>query len=101
VAGNQRHAALKALGFPNNRQGLQSAANAHSELQAAIENLLSIAATASELNASNGQIIDTFIAHNQQALETLRNLMGEGNIYDARGRTQTGGAGTRHTIKAG
>jgi flagella synthesis protein FlgN len=101
AAGSQREAALKTLGFANDREGLAACAAAHPQLQHTITQLLETAAKASELNASNGQIIDTFIAHNQQTLETLRNLVGEGTIYDARGRTQTGGTGTRHTIKAG
>jgi flagella synthesis protein FlgN len=37
------------------------------------------------LNQENGQILQTFIGHNQRALETLRALMGE-ELYDARGR---------------
>lgn len=99
--GVRREEALAALGLPCTREGLQNAANQHPDLAPTLAELMQVASQAAELNAANGQIIDTFIAHNQQTLESLRNLMGEGTIYDARGRTHPGGKGARRNIKAG
>lgn len=101
AAGNDRETALKALGVEPTREGLEQVVALNPELRPTFTDLMAAATQASELNASNGLIIDTFIAHNQQTLETLRNLVGEGTIYDAQGRTHTGGKGARRNIKAG
>lgn len=101
AAGNNRETALKALGVQGTREGLEQVADLNPAIRPTVSELMSVAARASELNANNGLIIDTFIAHNQQTLETLRNLVGEGNIYDAQGRTHPGGKGPRRNIKAG
>ena len=81
----QRSACLGALGFDSDQAGIEAACAAHPELQAPFDALFALAREASTLNAQNGQIITAFLASNQRAVDTLRNLMGE-NMYDARGR---------------
>lgn len=76
---------LGALGFDSDQIGIQAACMAHPELQTPFDALFALALQASALNSQNGQIITTFLASNQRAVDTLRNLMGE-NLYDARGR---------------
>lgn len=76
---------LSAMGFTDTRGSIESACQAYPELQPAFESLWRRAAQAQSLNQENGQILQTFIGHNQRALETLRALMGE-ELYDARGR---------------
>ncbi|HUH40863.1 MAG TPA: flagellar protein FlgN [Castellaniella sp.] len=76
---------LGRLGFGADRDGLEAAIFAHPELREPVDTLLDLAQQASELNQHNGQIIDTFLASNRRALETLRGLMGD-DLYDAKGR---------------
>ena len=99
--GREREAQLLVLGFDSQRAGLEAAAANHTELAEPVRQLLELASRAGELNRRNGLIIDTYIANNQQMLEALRNLVGEGTIYDARGRKKPGGKGGGHNIKAG
>src|SRR5690606_23271563 len=73
-AGETRQALLATLGYSADRAGLAAAAKDHPALRTASEHLLEQTRAASELNASNGTIIDTFLAHNQQALDMLRVL---------------------------
>ncbi|MGS1116422.1 flagella synthesis protein FlgN [Castellaniella sp. UC4442_H9] len=76
---------LSVMGFTDTRDSIESACQAYPALQPAFESLWQRAAQAQSLNQENGQILQTFIGHNQRALETLRALMGE-ELYDARGR---------------
>lgn len=80
-----RSECLGALGFDADLAGIQAACIAHPELQTPFDTLFARAREASTLNTQNGQIITTFLASNQRAVDTLRNLMGA-NLYDARGR---------------
>jgi flagella synthesis protein FlgN len=97
----RRQTLLTLLGYSADKAGLDAAALEHPSLQAPCRQLYEGAHQAHELNASNGIIIDTFLTHNQQALETLRTLAGLGNLYDASGRTQAGAKGQTRNIKAG
>lgn len=97
----QRERLLMMLGYNADLAGLEAAAAEHAVLLAPKNTLLEHAQQASELNASNGIIINTFLAHNQNTLDTLRRLAGVGGLYDASGRSQTGGKGTIRKIKAG
>lgn len=99
--GEQRQALLTTLGYGADRAGFDALASDHPRLQPLCADLLDKARQASELNASNGIIIDTFLAHNQQALETLRKLVSVGNLYDASGRSKPGSKGQTKDIKAG
>jgi flagella synthesis protein FlgN len=83
---DQRRAELlDALGFTPDQTGIEAACRAHPQLRGPSDELFALAHQAGELNRHNGQIIDTFLAHNQRALATLRSLMGE-DLYDAKGR---------------
>ncbi|HUH60886.1 MAG TPA: flagellar protein FlgN [Candidimonas sp.] len=97
----QRERLLMLLGYNADLAGLDAAAEQHTALLAPKTALLKYAQQASELNASNGIIINTFLAHNQNTLDTLRRLAGIGGLYDASGRSQTGGKGSIKKIKAG
>jgi len=99
--GEQRQALLTTLGYSADKAGLDTLAADHPTLQPLCSGLLEKARQASELNASNGIIIDTFLAHNQQALDTLRSLASIGNLYDASGRSKAGSKGQTKNIKAG
>ncbi|NYT87074.1 flagella synthesis protein FlgN [Pollutimonas harenae] len=100
-ASETRQTMLTTLGYGADRAGLEAATDKHPALRAASEQLLEQTRQASELNASNGLIIDTFLEHNQQALEMLRTLAGAENLYDAKGRTRPGGKTQSTNIKAG
>ncbi|HEX7387878.1 MAG TPA: flagellar protein FlgN [Castellaniella sp.] len=76
---------LAELGFTDTRESIESACVTHPDLHQAFKSLWQRAGEAQALNESNGQILHTFIEHNQRALDTLRTLMGE-DLYDARGK---------------
>ena len=101
AAGEQRQALLKQLGYSADKAGLDALAQAHTALLPLCRSLYERAERANELNVSNGIIIDTFLTHNQQALESLRGLAGISNLYDASGRTRPGSKGQTKDIKAG
>ena len=96
-----RHGLLVQLGYSADKPGLDMAVVDHPQLQESCRHLYEMAQQASELNASNGMIVDTFLAHNQRALDTLRTLAGIGNLYDASGRTSPASTGSKTSIKAG
>lgn len=97
----RRMTLLAQLGYSTDKAGLDAAALEHPSLQVVCRQLYDTAHQANELNVSNGVIIDTFLTHNQQALETLRALAGMGNLYDANGRTHADAKGQTRNIKAG
>ena len=101
AVGERRQSLLSALGYTADKAGLDAVAHDHPDLRASCALLLEKARQASELNTSNGIIIDTFLQHNQQALDTLRSLAGIGTLYDASGRTRPAATGTSKNIKAG
>lgn len=80
-----RAAALAGLGHADDRAGIEAACADRPDLHAAFDTLFERVEQASALNQTNGQILKTFMDHNQQALDTLRGLMGQ-DLYDARGR---------------
>lgn len=96
-----RQALLVQLGYSADKPGLDMATVDHPRLQESCRHLYDKAQQASELNAANGIIVDTFLEHNQRALDTLRILTGMGNLYDASGRTSPGSKGSKTSIKAG
>jgi len=97
----QRNALLQALGFDADAPGLAAAVDANPSLSSSSQAMLDIAAQARALNEANGRIIDVFLDHNQRTLDTLRSLVGGGDIYDASGRKRAGGKGSSRNIKAG
>ena len=76
---------LAELGFSDTHDSIEAACKAHPKLRKAFESLWQQASEAQALNTQNGQILHTFIEHNQRALDTLRMLMGQ-DLYDARGK---------------
>lgn len=81
TAGQQREAALLALGVENRKETLEAwFASATPEYQTHWQKLLELAGTANRLNSTNGQLINTRLQYNQQALSILMNAAG--NIGD-------------------
>ncbi|WP_298017676.1 flagella synthesis protein FlgN [uncultured Castellaniella sp.] len=80
-----RAATLASMGQADDRASIDVVCALHPDLRPAFDTLFERAAHASALNQDNGQILKTFMEHNQQALDTLRGLMGQ-DLYDARGR---------------
>ncbi|PLC51898.1 flagellar biosynthesis protein FlgN [Pollutimonas subterranea] len=101
LVADERQGLLAQLGYPGDKPGLDAAALEHPELRELCQALLEKAETASQLNASNGITINTFLAHNQQALDMVRGLVGASNLYDASGRKNSAGPGTGKKFKAG
>jgi flagella synthesis protein FlgN len=95
-----REAQLKVLGFGAGKTGLDAACVAHPELQEVCHKLIDLASQADQYNAANGAIIDTYLKHNQEMLDTLYSLANRGNLYDASGRTKAVGE-AKKGIKAG
>lgn len=101
TAADQRQGLLTQLGYSADKAGLDALAQAHPTLLPLCRKLYEAAERANELNVSNGIIIDTFLTHNQQTLDSLRVLAGSGDLYDASGRTRPGAKGQAKDIKAG
>lgn len=101
LVADERQLLLAHLGYSEDKAGLDAAVNDHPDLRAPYQTLIEKVEIASDLNAANGRIIDTFLEHNQQTLDTLRSLTGTGNLYDANGRTNRGGKGGIRNFKAG
>lgn len=80
-----RAAAMAALEQNDDHAGIAAVCAVHPDLRPAFDTLFERAEQASTLNRANGQILQSFVEHNQQALDTLRTLMGK-DLYDARGR---------------
>lgn len=97
----QRLTLLTELGFSADKDGLNAAAAQHIELSATCETLYELADGARQLNTNNGQLIKTFMTHNQQALDTLAQLADPGHLYDASGRSRPGIKQPKTNIKAG
>ncbi len=97
----ERQSLLGQLGYPGDKPGLDAAALDHPQLRELCKALLEKAAIAGTMNASNGVIINTFLVHNQQALDMVRGLVGASNLYDASGRKNSGGLGAGKKFKAG
>ena len=76
-AGQQREAALQALGVEIRKEAMEAwVAGAGAELKAPWQALLELAQTANRLNSTNGQLINTRLQYNQQALSILVNASG-------------------------
>lgn len=76
-AGQQRETALRELGVEIRKEAMEAwFAQAPTELQAQWQQLLGLAQTANRLNNTNGQLINTRLQYNQQALSVLMNASG-------------------------
>lgn len=97
AAGEQREAALQALGIEIRKEAMEAwFASAPADLQAHWQKLLELAQTANRINSTNGQLINTRLQYNQQALSVLMNAAGNlgDDTYGPDGHKTTG-AGSR------
>jgi flagellar biosynthesis protein FlgN len=98
TAGQQREAAFRAIGIEIRKDAMEAwVAAAPPELQARWQKLLELAHTANRINSTNGQLINTRLQHNQQALAILMNAagdLGDNSTYGPDGH-QKHGAGSR------
>jgi flagella synthesis protein FlgN len=93
AAGQQREAALTALGVEIRKDALETwFAGAGPELKAHWDKLLDLAQAANRINSTNGQLINTRLQHNQQALSILMNAAGNvgDDTYGPDGHKATG-----------
>lgn len=81
----KREAAMADMGFTNDAGGVEAACQAYPDLRDAFGLLWELAHEAEALNQQNGQILQTYIGHNQRALETLHSLINT-ELYDAQGK---------------
>lgn len=98
AAGQQREAALQALGVDIRKDAMEAwFAEATADYQTQWQTLLELAQTANRINSTNGQLINTRLQHNQQALSILMNAagnLGDSSTYGPDGHKTTG-SGTR------
>lgn len=93
--GELRAQALAAAGYANDRPGMtrwlaqQSDAAPRRDWQA----LLTLAEKASHLNRTNGQLISSRLASNQQALATLMAAADQASLYGPDGQSRAPGSG--------
>jgi flagella synthesis protein FlgN len=76
---------LGELGQADDAAGIDAVCAVHPELRTAFDALYERVGRASRLNRDNGQVLRTFMEHNQRALDTLHSLISQ-DLYDARGR---------------
>ncbi len=98
---DQRQTLLTELGYSPDKAGLDAAVQAHPQLQPSCDALYQKAAQARQMNEANGQIISTFMIHNQEAQDTLARLADPGQLYDASGMSRPGKKGPKTNIKIG
>lgn len=78
-AGQQREAALRTLGVEPQKAAMEAwfaGVGVDADLQARWQTLLGLAQQANQINSINGQLINTRLQHNQQALSILMNAAG-------------------------
>ncbi|HEU0229204.1 MAG TPA: flagellar protein FlgN [Burkholderiaceae bacterium] len=83
---NQRDALLAQQGLPIGKQGLDASSRNDPALAPLCHELQALAAEARRLNLENGAAIEIYLTHTQRAIQTLRNLAGTSNLYNAKGR---------------
>jgi flagella synthesis protein FlgN len=94
--GEARGQALAAAGLTADRQGMEAWLRQHTEFQQARKTwqaLLALAEKASALNQTNGKLIATRLAHNQQALATLMAAANQAALYGPDGQARPLGGG--------
>lgn len=91
--GAARAGKLAEAGLGADRQGMEAWLARQPEARPAWEALLALAGRASDLNRSNGQLIATRLAHNQQALSTLLAAANQGELYGPDGQARPVGGG--------
>jgi flagella synthesis protein FlgN len=96
--GEARGKALLAAGFATDRQGMDSWLERHPEsdgTKRVWQELLTLAEKASVLNQTNGKLIATRLANNQQALSTLMAAANQAALYGPDGQARPVGGGRR------
>jgi flagella synthesis protein FlgN len=94
--GETRDRTLAAAGFGPGRQGMEDWLERQSETEGAKrdwQQLLALAEKARALNRSNGKLIATRLANNQQALSTLMAAANQASLYGPDGQTRPAGGG--------
>ncbi len=76
---------LNELDQSDDAAGIDAVCAVYPELRAIFDALFERAGRAGRLNQDNGQILRTYMEHNQRALDTLHSLVNQ-DLYDARGR---------------
>ena len=80
-----RVAILNELDQSDDAAGIDAVCAVYPELRAIFDALFERAGRAGRLNRENGEILRTYMEHNQRALDTLHSLINQ-DLYDARGR---------------
>lgn len=91
--GEARTTMLAEAGLAGGRQGMEAWLARQPEARPAWEALLTLASRASDLNRSNGKLIATRLAHNQQALATLLAAANQAALYGPDGQARPVGGG--------
>lgn len=82
--------ALKTLGLEHSQDGLLAASELDAELAPAVQRFFDLAEQAQQKNNQNGIIIQTYLEHNQQALQAVTSLMQRSEqVYTAQGKTRS------------
>ena len=93
AAGLQREAALQTLGIGISKDAVDAwITTTPADFQAHWQSLLELAQNANRLNSTNGQLINTRLQYNQQALSILMNAAGNlgDDTYGPDGHKTTG-----------
>lgn len=91
---------LEELGYGNNRDSLEQAGAAYN-CRDLVSELFNLATQARQQNETNGSIIQTYLEHNQHALNALTSFaQSSEKLYDARGRSNLPRPGKPTSIKA-
>lgn len=96
--GEARGKALLAAGLATDRQGMEGWLERHPEPAGAKrvwQELLTLAEKAGALNQTNGKLIATRLANNQQALSTLMAAANQAALYGPDGQARPVGGGRR------
>jgi flagella synthesis protein FlgN len=91
--GEARAQQLAEAGFGADRPGMEAWLARQPEARPAWEALLALASRASDLNRSNGKLIASRLAHNQQALATLLAAANQAALYGPDGQARPVGGG--------
>ena len=81
----ERISILNELEQSDDAAGIAAVCAVYPDLRTIFDALFERADRASRLNQENGEILRTYIEHNQRALDTLHALVNQ-DLYDARGR---------------
>lgn len=76
---------INILGFADDSSGINQLITLMPELQPLFASLWAVADQANQINNENGQLLNTYLEHNQKAINTLHGLMGQ-SLYDASGK---------------